>query len=64
MFEARDRKLCMGLELYADAQDDPTEVVDLDDAVLPAALDAFAELLRPEEGARLVVGLGQPQAIL
>lgn len=46
------------LELYADGQDDPTEVVGLDDAVLPAALDAFAELLCPEEGARLVVDLG------
>ncbi|MFE3139688.1 hypothetical protein [Streptomyces scopuliridis] len=65
VFEAVDSKLGMGhadysnqdVELYADGQDDPTETVDLDDAVLSRDLGALAELLRPDEGARLLVDL-------
>ncbi|MFH0246434.1 hypothetical protein ACGRHY_29345 [Streptomyces sp. HK10] len=67
VFEARDSKLCMGhadysdqdVELYAQGQDDPSEAVDLDDAALSSALGALAELLRPDEGAQLTVGLEQ-----
>ncbi|MGC5042432.1 hypothetical protein ACLQ16_03845 [Streptomyces albidoflavus] len=65
VFEARDSKLCMGhadysdqdVELYARGQDDPNETVDLNDEALSRSLGAFAELLRPDEGARLTVGL-------
>ncbi|MBT2396286.1 hypothetical protein [Streptomyces sp. ISL-100] len=65
VFEAKDSKLCMGhadwdgrdVELYAPGQDDPNEVVDWDDEVLAGLLGALAELLRPEEGARLVIDL-------
>ncbi|MGI5337731.1 hypothetical protein ACQEVS_10180 [Streptomyces sp. CA-181903] len=62
---ARDSKLCMGhsdfsdrdVELYAAGQDDPNEIVDLDDAPLSGALGTLAELLRPDDGAQLVVDL-------
>ncbi|NUL24945.1 hypothetical protein [Streptomyces lunaelactis] len=67
VFEAKDSKLCMGhadwdgrdVELYAPGQDDPNEAADWDDAVLSRALGSLAELLRPEEGARLAIVLGQ-----
>ncbi|WP_333745635.1 hypothetical protein [Streptomyces sp. IBSBF 2950] len=65
VFDAVDAKLCMGhadyserdVALYAVGQEDPNEIVDLDDAVLSSALGALAELLRPEEGAQLTVDL-------
>lgn len=48
-----------GVELYADAVGDPTEVVDLvDDAVLSQALGALAAMLRPAEGGWLTVEVG------
>ncbi|MFF3256978.1 hypothetical protein ACFYWP_39760 [Actinacidiphila glaucinigra] len=64
VIEARDSKLCMGhadyrtydVELYDDQQELP-QYVDLDDAVLSAALGSLAELLRPDEGAQLIVDL-------
>lgn len=67
VFSAVDSKLCMGhadysdhdVELYAAGQQDPNEVVDLDDDVLSNALGALAELLRPDEGAQLTVDLAQ-----
>ncbi|MFH8465986.1 hypothetical protein [Streptomyces sp. NPDC017991] len=67
VFEATDSKLGMGhadwrgqdVELYAPGQDGPNETADWDDTVLSRALGALAELLHPEEGARLTIVLGQ-----
>ncbi|AKN68710.1 hypothetical protein QR97_01830 [Streptomyces sp. PBH53] len=67
MFTAVETKLGVGhddystndVELYADGQDDPNEIVDLDDAELSRALGALAELKRPSEGAELIVDLDQ-----
>ncbi|NEW75454.1 hypothetical protein [Streptomyces rhizosphaericus] len=65
VFTAVETKLGQGhddystndVELYAPGQDDPNETVDLDDASLTRALGALAELLHPEEGARLTINL-------
>ncbi|WP_331732993.1 hypothetical protein OG613_49070 (plasmid) [Streptomyces sp. NBC_00015] len=68
VFEAVDSKLgvdhadfsAYNVELYAQGQDDPIEVIDLnDDDGLSRLLGSMAALIRPAEGARLEVDLAQ-----
>ncbi|WP_326581859.1 hypothetical protein OIE69_44350 (plasmid) [Actinacidiphila glaucinigra] len=62
--EASDSKLCMGhadysthgVELY-DEEHATAHTVDLNDAVVSAALGTLAELLRPDDGALLTIDL-------
>ncbi|MFF9453619.1 hypothetical protein [Streptomyces flaveolus] len=65
VFRAVDGRLAMGhadysdtdIDLYTQGQNDPTEAIDLDDDVLSHLLGSLAALMRPDEGARLVVDL-------
>ncbi|MER5372555.1 hypothetical protein [Streptomyces sp. NPDC002553] len=68
VFEAVDSKLGMGhadysthdVDLYAQGQDDPIEIIDLDnDDVLSRLLGSLAALIRPAEGARLELDLAR-----